>query len=202
MVEMSLENNDIPHSSKKNSPFWRILAIISAALVLVCSGCGTDTSGVSPTATPSATTIEIPVATFATEQPTPMPTPTSVPLSKATHGKPHIGGPLSDFVGKYGMPEYGSDGQYNFVADSNGTIVSANIKGTPPNIVNYISVVASMDWSKDKTMTFCFQYLPDDATLIVHDPDNNWLYDSSSLGRIDLLYGSSSCVFNLMSARS
>ncbi len=66
--------------------------------------------------TPSPTASRVPTAT-PTMKPTP--TPTTVPGNLApTYGTPRLGGPITDFIGKYGKPDTGcatcASGIYNF----------------------------------------------------------------------------------------
>jgi hypothetical protein len=88
--------------------------IVGIALLFALCACGGSTrtaSSPTPTSTPTATATTAP-----TIQPTDTPTtvPTNAPTAtsganvNATHGTPHLGGPISDFYGKYGTQIAGS----------------------------------------------------------------------------------------------
>lgn len=159
---------------KSRRRLWIILAIIGGVLALSCTICGivgamnpqptqapavaADTPTQAPTATPSPT--PSPTAT-----PTPKPRPTATPKPKPaqgpaiTHGTPHLGGPVSDFYGKYGTDvgpagvQTNSDGtsSVGWCVDSHNADICyttlVHYSGSS-HLVNYINYSGPSSWSK------------------------------------------------------
>ncbi len=123
-----------------------------------------------PTTPPTMVPTQIPTP-VPTQKPTPTPQPTQQPTATtasnglaATHGIPQVGGPMSDFVGKYGQPiSQGDANSQNFYTDNTQTII-VNVRPSGQNQqVTYLSVLGPDSWSDDQTKTSCMQYLPSDA---------------------------------------
>ncbi len=98
-------------------------------------------------------------------QPSPTATPTAKPTlvpTKAltiTHGKPHLGGPVSDFYGKYGSHIFGTvqsgsapngspEESVGWVTDSDNAYFLSVHYYTPSTRVNYITYTGPSSWSK------------------------------------------------------
>lgn len=117
---------------------------------------------------------------------TPQPGPPSI-----THGRPHLGGPFSDFVGKYGSP--GAQGDANgqeFWVGPNQTIditVGQNEQGK----VTQLEVLGSDSWDQQQAKSYCAQFLPDGATQT--SSAANLVEYRSSLGQVDLSLQNTSC---------
>ena len=79
-----------------------------------------------------------------------------------THGTPHIGGPISDFYGKYGKPKNaGAGGSQTWIASqSPGIIVNASATNGK---VDNMNVVGEPSWSRKYTENYCARFLPPDA---------------------------------------
>jgi hypothetical protein len=114
-----------------------------------------------------------PTPTFTAQATTAVPTATATQASSSssvTHGTPRLGGPVSDFVGKYGQPDTGcptcTSGIYNFqryqgtqldyistmITDANGHVF-AFIVSAPPNI----------DWDTATSTAICESFGPSDV---------------------------------------
>ena len=119
-----------------------------------------------------------------TSRPTTAPTakPTAKPtlaLTKApkltqlviTHGTPHLGGPISDFYGKYGThivgdvqagnaPNGSPDERVGWFTDSNNAYFLSVDYYTPSNIVYYISYSGPSSWSKAQYRDYLLSFAP------------------------------------------
>ncbi len=77
-----------------------VFAIVLALLLTACGGSSQSvSSSPSPTLTPAPTTDP-------TSKPTAKPATATGNLT-ATYGTPRLGGPVSDFIGRYGQPDTG-----------------------------------------------------------------------------------------------
>jgi hypothetical protein len=126
------------------------------------------------TADPTDTPTQVPTAT-----PTPSPQPTTKPTTStgnltATFGTPLLGGPVSDFIGKYGPPNSHTDtNSFHWFRDS-----SSNADGlivwslTHPKQVDSIDVQAVNGDMPDMSAAnaLCTVYNPDDAHEIKRIP--------------------------------
>jgi hypothetical protein len=181
-----------PPLKKSRRRLWIILAIIGGLLVLSCATCGIVAALVPPTkqaiqptqapsiAVATATSTQAPTATdtpqpspTATATPTPKPKPTTgaTNVNAITHGTPHLGGPISDFYGKYGSqiagdvqsgsaPNGSPDSSVGWITDSNNAYFLAVHYYTPSNIVHYITYAGPSDWSKAQYRDFMLTFAP------------------------------------------
>ncbi len=157
--------------------------IVLVVLVFGFAACGetganTDSTSTQATqiATPTPTSTQTSIATSvsATAIPTTKPTPLPTHASgfPATHGTPLIGGPFSDYVGKYGQPiGQGQPGSYNFQSDTPrpdgslplGPNVTPNTSG---EVVGLTIIADSTDTiSFTQAQRNCEKWLPDDAVV-------------------------------------
>lgn len=126
---------------------------------------------ISPPATPTPAPITQPthVAVKPTQsgiQPTatPQPQPTKAPAAiAATHGTPYLGGPVSDFLGKFGQPINGvSPNSTGWLLDGENTLLLHY--DTTTQKVNYIAYTGSSSWSKAKYRDYLLTFAPSDYT--------------------------------------
>jgi hypothetical protein len=132
----------------------------------------TDTPTIVPTAAQTAaSTVATPTTPIPTLPPLPAATPTQRGVA-ATHGTPHLGGPISDFVGAYGQPNDHSDiksRSYHFLRSTNsnvdGLIVSSVLSYN--NRVDDIIVASTGDvqWTPTDAKNRCMTFAPSDAHL-------------------------------------
>ena len=165
-------NRQVHNSLWYYSGFWMLLGM----LVLACtiSGCADASTPTQPSAgTPTAiVTIQRSLTPTLRIAHTPISSPTvrSIPIT-ATHGMPHLGGPLSDFVGKYGPPDTTcaacTGGFYNFQRYQGTQIdyistVSTDAHGN----VNGFDVQAApnIGWDTQAATALCDSFGPPDVT--------------------------------------
>ena len=167
------------------------LLVIIIAIAVAASGNGNNK------ATP--TTQATQPAVHPTTQPTKgQPTVKAAfnPNNVPTHGTPHIGGPFSDFYGKYGQPvNQGSiaNGETWIVDQNTTTIVNAtpDSSGKTINII----VTSGANWSVQQTKQYCEQFLPSDASQF-NTSDHITDYHSS-VGMIVIQQSQTSCVITI-----
>jgi len=163
---------------------WLILSIMGGIVTALCIGTMIITVATTPTQTQAPTPTTKPVSAVATAPthaststpsptPTPNPSPTATPYG-ATHGIPHLGGPLSDFIGEYGQPNNDSSppADYHFLHVVNsyldGLVVSV-YPGTQK--VDYIVMQATngdsqtdiVGWTASYAESLCMDFAPSDA---------------------------------------
>lgn len=131
-------------------------------------------------------------------------TPTAGGTAKAgapsiTHGKPHLGGPLTDFVGKYGTPSSQGDvSSASFWVGPSQSIV-LNVSSNDQGTVTQIVVIGESAWTGQQTEQYCAQFLPDGA--VQKSSSSTLLTYQSSAGTMYLaLQATSTC--SLLFARS
>lgn len=168
-----------------------IVSVCSLASWFTISSAATKPTALAPTATTQAflaatATSDLATPTDApTATPTPKPKPTQgkTPVNSVTHGTPHLGGPISDFYGKYGTqimgdvqsgsaPNGSPESSVGWVTDSNNAYFLSVHYYTPSNIMNYITYSGPTDWSKAQYRDFLLTFAPPGAAENVST--NNW----------------------------
>ena len=192
-----------PPPKKSRRRLWLILSIVGGLLVVSCIGCALlgnllpSTSANNPTPVAQAST-STPTPTFTVQATTaaptatatqPVPTATHASGSTATHGTPRLGGPLSDFIGKYGQPnDHTSPPLYHFLRAANGPadglIIDVDVV---TNLVDDISWANtnSTGWTQSDAKVQCMAFGPSDAHY-------KQKYPLSSNSGYDLVYTSTS----------
>lgn len=118
-----------------------------------------------PTLAPTAHATTVPTAT-ATR---PAPTATHASGLTATHGTPRLGGPVSDFVGKYGQPDTGcatcTAGVYNFqrIQGTQIDYISTMLTDANGHVNGFIVQALSGDWDASTASAVCASFGPSDA---------------------------------------
>lgn len=112
-----------------------------------------------------------------THKPIPTTKATQVPnASTATHGTPELGGLISDFVGKYGLPNNHSiPGMDHFLRTASSLTVTdglivTNILGTKNVDSIKVAAINSAIWTQAIAKTLCMSYVPTDAHQIKQVP--------------------------------
>lgn len=175
------------HAQTKRTKIGLYCSTLLAVLLLLCSceDALTTTDVTTPTPVPTSTQRALTSSPGATTRAT----LTSTPIQPgATHGRPRLGGPFSDFVGKYGQPtDTGSftDGHINI-----GPQTDKN------NIVQDVTAAfcdsCSDSWSLYQSRDYCLQFMPSDAVSYkgndqnLQDLINSPIYFKSSIGIIGL----------------
>lgn len=150
-------------------------------------------SASTPLATPTTgTPTQIPATPTPVQKPTPTPTP---PLSNVTHGRPHLGGLFSDFVGAYGTPiAQGDSNSQNFLTGPNQTI-DLNAIRNEQGIVTQLTILGPNSWDTQQTQSECMQFLPDNA--VQFNTTTTTLAYHSSIGDVLLqLQSASACLLS------
>ncbi len=204
---------------------WLVALIIASLLVILGVGIGVvsrggasrsqtanraqttstaaaQTAEVTNSATPGTTAI--PTGTAAAAQATattaaaqgaataPTPTP---PLSSISHGRPHLGGPFSDFIGAYGQPtSQGDSNSLNFWTGPNQSI-DINVQRNEQGVVTQLNILGPDTWNTQQTQTYCIQLLPDHA--VQFSATGNLIKYHSSSGDVLLnLQSPSTCLLS------
>jgi len=113
----------------------------------------------------------------------------------ATNGTPQIGGPISDFYGKYGQPNNeGNGGSETWIADQQQqTLVNASADAN--GRVTQVTLTSGANWSNDQTKQNCSQFLPPDASEF--NTDGPYIDYHSSIGEVVMQISQSSCVLSM-----
>jgi hypothetical protein len=125
--------------------------------------------------------------------------PTTAPV---THSAPVLGGPISDFYGKYGTPH--NQGSLpnsetwiasqqpvlavNAAPDSSGRVTQVSVVGWDQNTGNSLS--------NADMLSYCQQFMPADATEF--NTDANYIDYHSSIGEVVVLLQQGSDVMSLI----
>jgi hypothetical protein len=112
-----------------------------------------------------------------------------------THGRPHLGGLFSDFVGAYGKPTVqGDSNSQNFLTGSNQTIDINAIKNEQ-GIVTQLTILGPNSWDTQQTQSDCIQFLP--ANAVQFNATSTMLAYHSSVGDVLLqLQSASACLLS------
>lgn len=132
-------------------------------------------------------------ASASTSTPVPGATPQIGPAS-ATHGRPHLGGPLSDFVGKYGPPtDQGDTTSQNFWVGTDQTI-DLNVLTNGQGEVTRLDVLGPPSWTTQQAASYCLQFLPDQAVQFEATATQREYH--SSVGVVVLTWQPQSCLLS------
>lgn len=141
--------------------------VIVLALLFAACGGGSQSSSSSPasTATPTLT----PASTTApTRQPTTKSTAATGNLT-ATHGIPRLGGPVSDFIGKYGQSDTGcaicGSGVYNFqrIQGTQTDYISGMLTDPNGHVNSFLVQSPNIDWDATTATAICESFGPSDV---------------------------------------
>jgi hypothetical protein len=173
---------ELPPEKKARKRLWLILATLVLVLAVII-GVASHVQSQKPT----------PVAQPAHVTQQPALQPTSNPASKqtlqlakvltATHGTPHLGGALSDFIGTYGKPDPHSSIQQGYIAlhflpSTSQSNVDGLIVATDPHTNSYLAAnitvqaqngnaqTAAIGWSVNDAKTRCMAFAPSDAHFV------------------------------------
>jgi hypothetical protein len=188
-------------SRKKPIIFGCLGAIVLLFVIIVIAAVATNggaSQATAPTPTPvtqaRATTAPTTAPTAVpTQAPTPTPVPTKAPSGlPATNGRPVLGGPVSDFVGKFGQPNDHSIAgeQYHFLRVPGQALDGLIIATSPDNQMVDDITVATPDpgWTPTDAESHCLAYAPLDYHFKQKIPyaDNSgydMIYSSAELSK-------------------
>lgn len=170
--------------------------ILLLGLILLLAACGENQPAqLSPAdqqATVNAAHVDATQQSGGPAPTVPLPTPTQPP---ATHGTPHIGGPISDFYGKYGQPHnQGIGDSETWIADQQQTVL-INASPDANGVAIGMGVTAAADWSDAQTTQYCSQFLPPDASAF--NSVGNLTDYHSSVGEIVMQISQASCTLTI-----
>lgn len=154
--------------SKRGRRIWLILGSIGGIGAALSISVWIIAVAATPTANPVLTTTPSPLPVF-TPTATPMPEP--IPSITATHGPPILGGPLSNFIGKYGRPNDHSEPptEYHFLRAARGNLDGLVVTLETGTLqVDDIVVVATaltnaVGWTLSQAESRCLAFAPTDA---------------------------------------
>lgn len=163
---------------------WKTLGLV--VLVLLMMGCGdlsSSPSGVLPT------------------QPVPTPTITGVAsptqikvvacLESVTTGRPHVGGPLSDFPGAYGQPWRCSVPDVKWILQD--YTLDMRISLTVSKVT--VMALAGTTWDARTQQRRCDQYLPDNVTFL--KSDGATVYYNAPIGTVMVVQMVNACTLSV-----
>lgn len=129
-----------------------LLPIFVVVLVLLLTACGggSQSSSSSPASTETPTLTAVPT-TAPTRQPTTKSTAAPGKLA-ATYGTPRLGGPVSDFIGRYGQPDTScatcTGGTYNFrrIQGTQTDYISTMFTDANGHVNGFLVQSPNVDW--------------------------------------------------------
>jgi hypothetical protein len=168
---------------------WLVVIVAIFLLISLVNGIRTGGRGIDATAVTPTNTATVPVHV----------TPTATKPPQATHGRPRMGGDITDFYGKYGTPSTVSNGSNVVWFTPDRILISAT-----PNIINTVvgvTIVGLESWNETKTLAYCQSFLPDDAQEFNRlNGTPTWIDYHSSMGEIVLQLASQNCVITVASS--
>src|SRR6266568_6426136 len=120
----------------------------------------------SPTPTTASTQATVLATLRPTATPTALPTPTP---STVTHGTPRLGGPVSDFIGKYGQPDTScstcAKGAYNFqrIQGTQTDFISTMLTDANGHVNSFLVQSPGADWDVTTATAICESFGPSDV---------------------------------------
>ena len=184
-----------PPEKKARKRLWLILAALVLVLAVII-GVASQVQSQKPTPAVQPTHITQQPALQPTSKPTLQPTK----VLTATHGTPHLGGAISDFIGTYGKPDSHSSIQQGYIAlhflpstsqsNVDGLIVATDPHNTASLAAN-ITVQAqngnaqtgAIGWAVNDAKTRCMAFAPSDAHFV-----KEFVYANTS--GFDMVYSS------------
>jgi hypothetical protein len=151
---------------KKMKVLLPVFVVVLALLLTACGG-GSQSSSSSPLSTETPTLTPAPT-TAPTRQPTAKPTAATGNLT-ATHGTPRLGGPVTDFIGKYGQPDTGcaicANGVYNFqrIQGTQTDYISTMLTDANGRVNSFLVQSPNTDWDATTATVICESFGPFDV---------------------------------------
>lgn len=122
-----------------------------------------------------------------THNPTPI-----VGAPSVTHGRPHLGGPFSDFVGKYGTPASQGDGSGEDFWVGTDQSIDINASRNEQGEVIQLDVLGPLSWTTQQATSYCTQFLPDGA--VQSSATATQVDYRTSAGNVELTLQTHSCL--------
>ncbi len=178
-----------PPKKKPNAALGCGIIIVIVVLCSLVSWFAYSSSAAKLTVANTPTQVVTPIPTAAkstnTSKSTPTPKPTTA-KNTVTHGSPHLGGPISDFYGKYGSQLIGTGSQSGsspsgrpsislawMVDSNNGYLLSVQYY-TDTRLVYYIDFSGPTDWSKAKFRDYLIANFSPPGTVEDSQTNQSW----------------------------
>ena len=171
-----------PPKEKARKRLWLILAAVLLVLAVII-GLVSHAQSQKPTPAAQPTHVTQQPALQPTSNPASKPTLQPTKVLTATHGTPHLGGAISDFIGTYGKPDPHSSIQQGYIdlhflpstsqSNVDGLIVATDPHNTASLAAN-ITVQAqngnaktgAIGWAVNDAKTRCMAFAPSDAHFV------------------------------------
>ncbi len=171
-----------PPEKKARKRLWLVLAALVLVLAVII-GVASQVQSQKPTPAAQPTHITQQPALQPTSNPPSKPPLQPTKVLTATHGTPHLGGVLSDFIGTYGKPDPHSSIQQGYIAlHFLPSISQSNVDGlivaTDPHTTAYLAAnitiqaqngnaqIAAIGWAVNDAKTRCMAFAPSDAHFV------------------------------------
>jgi hypothetical protein len=184
-----------PMKARRKRRGWLLLVGVALSIVIIASIVGISLSFLPQrAATPQAQ------ATSAPTQPQPTSASTQAgPIAASTqaitHGVPHLGGPISDFFGKYGPSDDQITGNSaTWITDQREKTHVHTLANASGKITSVI-VTSGAPWSDAQTKQYCSQFLPSGAQQFKAASDLTFYH--SNAGEIVMQLTLASCTMML-----
>ncbi len=146
-----------------------LLPIFVVVLALLLTACdeGSQSSSSSPASTETPT-LTAASTTAPTRQPTTKSTAATGNLT-ATYGTPRLGGPVSDFIGRYGQPDTScatcASGVYNFqrIQGTQTDYISTMLTDANGHVNSFLVQSPNTDWDVATATALCESFGPSDV---------------------------------------
>jgi hypothetical protein len=171
-----------PPEKKARKRLWLVLAALVLVLAVII---GVASQVQSQKSTPAAQPAQVTQkpALQPTTNPASKPTLQPTKVLTATHGTPHLGGAISDFIGTYGKPDPHSSIQPGYIAlhflpstsqsNVDGLIVATDPHNTASLAANITvqaqngnAQTAAIGWAVNDAKTRCMAFAPSDAHFV------------------------------------
>lgn len=124
-------------------------------------GTSSGQPGSSPAVTGSAPTLQGTPSVPGTTTPHSAPPQQGQPGT--THGRPHLGGPFSDFVGAYGPPEDQGDANTQNFWVGTGQTIDISVLRNAQSVVTWLDALGPNTWNAGQARAYCLPFLPNQA---------------------------------------
>jgi hypothetical protein len=194
-----------PPKKKSRTRLWLILAAVVLVLAVII-GVALNGQSQNPAPATQATQPTLQPTTARTTKPATKPTVQPKQGLTATHGTPHLGGSVSDFVGAYGKPGPHSSIQPGFYnlhflpSTSSKSNVDGLIVETNPSTTAYLAAniivqaqngnakISAVGWAVNDAKARCMAFAPSDAHFVkeivyVNNAGFDMVYTSVQLAR-------------------
>ncbi len=175
-----------PIEPRRKRGSWLLLVGVAVFIVIIASIIGNSLrSSSQPTVPPQAQATSAPTQEL----------PTAAPTRAVTHGLPKIGGPISDFNGKYGSPDdQGFSNSETWITNQQQRTRIHALADASEKVTSLI-VTSGAPWGNVQTKQYCSQFLPPGAQQF--NAVSNLTFYHSNAGEIVMQLNPASCTMML-----